>query len=286
MTSDDDLGQVGAPHGTGELVTAGRFGSLTLLSAKALRLYADRGLLPPARVDPSNRYRYYAPDQVRTGWLIGLLRSAGLSLEEIGQIVGADTDSALRHLERSAATLQRRTEAAQALLYRARLHLNQEIAMSRVRSTLEVDRPVLSILRRMSPGEMETVIPREVGRLREAAAANELVVTGDPFGIFHAPVTEDSAGPLEIALPVEGLADVDGEVRSYRLPGGLVANRYAEGPETWYPDVLALYDEVHMWITQTGRAPVGPPREIWHNAPSDAEPLRFTIAWPYAAVPS
>lgn len=284
MTSADAA--VDAPQHPDDLMTAGRFGSLTLLSAKALRIYADRGLLPPSRVDPDNGYRYYAPGQVRAGWLIGLLRSAGLSLEEIGQIVGTDTDTALRHLERSAAALQRRTEAAQALLNRARLHLNQEVTMSQVNTALEVDRSVLSVLRRMSPEEMETLVPREVGRLREVAAAAGLVVTGDPFGIFHAPVTADSDGPLEVTLPVDGLGDLDGEIRSYRLPGGLVATRYAEGPETWFPEVLALYDEVHTWITTAGRIPVGPPREIWHNAPSDPEPLRFTISWPYATPPA
>lgn len=286
MTSAGAPKLVDAPQSPDDLMTAGRFGSLTLLSAKALRIYADSGLLSPSRVDPDNGYRYYAPGQVRTGWLIGLLRSAGLSLEEIGPIVGADTDTALRHLERSAAALQRRTAAAHALLHRARLHLSQEVSMSHIRTALEVDRPVLSVLRRMPPEDMETVIPRELARLREAAAAAGLVVTGDPFGIFHAPITEDSDGPLEVALPVDGLAGLDGEIRSYRLPGGLVATRHAEGPETWFPEVLALYDEVHTWITTAGGTPVGPPREVWHNAPSDPEPLRFTISWPYAIPPA
>lgn len=277
------------PDGPGDpddLMTAGRFASLTLLSAKALRIYADRGLLPPSRVDPRNGYRYYAPDQVPTGWLIGLLRSAGLPLEEIGQVIGTDTATGLRRLERSAAALQRRTRAAQAVLDRVRSHLKEERSMSRVSTALEVDRPVLSILRRMEPAEMGTVIPREVGRLREAAAAAGLVVTGDPFGIFHAPVTVDSDGPLEVALPVDELAPAEGDLRSYRLPGGLVAHRYAEGPETWFPEVLGLYDEVLTWITEGGRVPVGPPRETWHNAPSDPGPLRLTISWPYATPPT
>ena len=52
--------------------------------------------------------------------------------------------------------------------------------------------------------------------------------------------------------------------------------------ETDFPAILALYDEVHSWITDSGRTPVGPPREIWHNAPRDPEPLRLTISWPYA----
>ena len=282
MTPADDRRRLdGSDHLT-DLMTAGRFGSLTLLSAKALRIYADRGLLPPALVDPRNGYRYYAADQVRTGWLIGLLRSAGLSLEEIGQVVGNDSDTGLRHLERLATSLERRTKAAQAVLDRARLHLNKELSMPPVTTTFGTDRPVLSILRRMRPEEMATVIPLAVDRLRDVASDAGLMVTGDPFGIFHASVTDDSDGPLEITLPVDGIADAEGEVRSYRLTGGLVASRYAEGQQTWFPEILALYDEIHTWITQAGRVPVGPPRETWHNSPVGPEPLRLTIAWPYA----
>jgi len=32
---------------------------MTRLSVKALRLYDENGLLPPAHVDPSSGYRYY-----------------------------------------------------------------------------------------------------------------------------------------------------------------------------------------------------------------------------------
>lgn len=282
MTRDDDQRSLAGPDHLDDLMTAGRFGSLTLLSAKALRIYAERGLLPPSRVDPRNGYRYYAPEQVRTGWLIGLLRSAGLSLEEIGQVVGTDTDTGLRHLERMATAMERRTNAAQAVLHRARLHLDKELSMSPVSTTLQPDRPVLSILRRIRPEEMGTVIPQDVNRLREVAANAGLMVTGDPFGIFHAPVTADYDGPLEITLPVDEIAEAHGDVRSYRLTGGMVATRYAEGPETWFPEILALYDEIHTWITEAGRVPVGPPRETWHNAPTDPEPLKLTISWPYA----
>ena len=45
---------------------AGRFGALTQLSPKALRLYADQGLLVPDRIDPATGYRYYAISQAAT----------------------------------------------------------------------------------------------------------------------------------------------------------------------------------------------------------------------------
>lgn len=161
--------------------------------------------------------------------------------------------------------------------------------MTEPSTRVETDRPVLSVLRRMRPDEMDEVISGEAHRLREIARTAGLTVTGDAFGIFHAPVTDDSDGPLEIAVPVDDLLGADAapaagdDVRGYRLAGGHVAERHAAGPETFFPEILALYDEVHSWITASGRTPVGPPREIWHNAPRDPEPLRLTISWPYAS---
>ena len=271
-------------------MTAGRFGQETLLSAKALRIYADRGLLPPRWVDPANGYRYYGADQVRTGWLIALLRSADLSLEDIADIVGAPATERSAQFERAVDAARQRAEVNLSVLGRARHHLRGESTMTDLSTRVESDRAVLSVLRRMRPDEMDEVISGEAARLREIARAAGLTVTGDAFGIFHAPVTEESDGPLEIAVPVDGLLGADatpgdaGDVRSYRLAGGHVAERRAEGPETDFPDILALYDEVHTWITDSGRTPVGPPREIWHNAPRDPEPLRLTISWPYATV--
>jgi DNA-binding transcriptional MerR regulator len=269
------------PHQAG-LMTAGQFSGQTLLSAKALRIYAERGLLLPHFVDPINGYRYYAPAQVPTGWLISLLRSAELSLEQIRLIITTDPESALGLIEQAAVAIERRSEAVQAVLHQARLRLLQEVDMSHVSTTLEGDRPVLSVMKRMRPEDMDDIIASTVRRLRQLATAAGLTATGDPFGVFHAPITADSDGPLEIALPVDDLADTNDDVRSYRLPGGMMANRHAEGPETSFPEILGLYDELHSWITNAGRVPVGPPRETWHNLPTDPEPLRLTISWPYA----
>ncbi|MEI2267757.1 MerR family transcriptional regulator [Microbacterium sp. No. 7] len=268
-----------------EWMTAGRFGASTLLSAKALRIYADRGLLVPRRVDAETGYRYYSGDQVPTGWLIALLRSADLSLDQIASIVDlsdTDPDAAVALIDEATAAMDRRTQAHHVVLARARLHLTKETLMSAVETAIEADRPVLSVMRRMAPQEMDQIIHDGVHHLRQIAGRAGLQVTGDAFGVFHAPVTDDSDGPLEIVVPVDGLIDGDDDVRSYRMTGGQVALRHAEGNETDFPEILALYDEVHAWITDAGRTPIGPPREIWHNSPRDDEPLRLTVAWPFA----
>ncbi len=44
-----------------ERMTIGEFAREAGLTAKALRLYDEMGLIEPAEVDPATGYRYYAP---------------------------------------------------------------------------------------------------------------------------------------------------------------------------------------------------------------------------------
>jgi len=68
------------------LLTIGAFAALTRLSPKALRLYADLGLLSPAHVDPVTGYRFYAPAQQERARLVAWLRRLGLPLAQIRTI--------------------------------------------------------------------------------------------------------------------------------------------------------------------------------------------------------
>ncbi|MBS0344208.1 MAG: MerR family transcriptional regulator [Proteobacteria bacterium] len=65
----------------GPAEAAGRLG----VSAKALRLYEERGLLTPAR-NPAG-WRSYGPDQMRRGGDIVALRALGLSLAQIAGVL-------------------------------------------------------------------------------------------------------------------------------------------------------------------------------------------------------
>ncbi|MGW5667680.1 MerR family transcriptional regulator [Micromonospora sp. NPDC003776] len=66
-----------------ELLTIGAFARAARLTPKALRLYDELGLLPPAAVDPHSGYRYYEPTQLDRARLIAALRRAGMPLAEI-----------------------------------------------------------------------------------------------------------------------------------------------------------------------------------------------------------
>jgi serine/threonine protein phosphatase PrpC len=66
-----------------ELLTIGAFARAAKLTPKALRLYDQLGLLPPAAIDPGSGYRLYDAAQLRQARLIARLRRLGMPLAEI-----------------------------------------------------------------------------------------------------------------------------------------------------------------------------------------------------------
>src|SRR5690606_8128134 len=69
---------------------AGRFGAEARLTPKALRLYAELGLLVPRRTDPATGYRYYHRDQLDRARLISRLRRLELPLAKIATLLDAE----------------------------------------------------------------------------------------------------------------------------------------------------------------------------------------------------
>lgn len=63
-----------------DLMSIGDFARRSRLSANALRLYDELGLLPPARVDAGSGYRYYAAAQLERARLVAALRQLQVPL--------------------------------------------------------------------------------------------------------------------------------------------------------------------------------------------------------------
>jgi len=76
----------------GELARSSR------LSAKALRLDDELGLLPPADVDEDSAYRFYAPGQLEKARLTATLRQLQLSLAELKAILALELAEAARRV--------------------------------------------------------------------------------------------------------------------------------------------------------------------------------------------
>jgi DNA-binding transcriptional MerR regulator len=70
------------------LLTIGAFARAAGLTPKALRLYDELGLLPPAAVDAESGYRLYDPQQLPQARLIAELRRIDMPLAEIRTVGG------------------------------------------------------------------------------------------------------------------------------------------------------------------------------------------------------
>jgi serine/threonine protein phosphatase PrpC len=86
------------------LVSIGDFSARCGLSLKMLRTYSAIGLLTPAAIDKSSGYRYYAPSQVEVAKTIARLRSAGVSLAEIGRFLAEPSAAVIDRWEQELAT--------------------------------------------------------------------------------------------------------------------------------------------------------------------------------------
>ncbi len=103
-----------------ELLTIGEFARASRLSAKALRLYDELGLLRPHAVDKWSGYRYYSPDQLEKARLVAQLRRVGMPLARIAALMDlAPADAAAEvaaFLAAAEADLAERQRLAQVLI--------------------------------------------------------------------------------------------------------------------------------------------------------------------------
>ena len=94
-----------------ELLTIGVFAKASRLSPKALRLYDELGLLPPARVDPATGYRFYAPGQLEQAQLVAWLRRLGMPLARIREVCELDAAAAAQEVRAFWARIEAETAA-------------------------------------------------------------------------------------------------------------------------------------------------------------------------------
>lgn len=74
------------------LMTIGEIAAFYHVSVKAIRVYEKKGIIVPAKINPSTGYRYYTADQVHTLNALLELKSLGFSLSEIKTIIAGELD--------------------------------------------------------------------------------------------------------------------------------------------------------------------------------------------------
>ena len=196
-----------------DLMSIGEFARLSRLSAKALRLYDELGLLPPAQVDPDSGYRWYAAGQLDNARLVASLRQIGVPLAQIRLILSLEPDAAAAQVgaywSGSEADHAARRSLAGYLV--DRLTGKKRNVMYEVKVRDIPARSLLCLLRHASNEQAVWDLGKEViGMLKARPTPRVEGVAGAAFLIYYGEVNQDSDGPVEFCWPVP--QDLAGEL--------------------------------------------------------------------------
>lgn len=250
--------------GGGRLLAIGELARRSGLSVSAVRFYGDRGLLPPAHVDPASGYRSYDERQVDDALLIRDLRRLGLALAEVGAYLAAGprarrdlVDDRIRDLERQlrdartvARTLHTRATPPEDPMTSA-----TTVSARELRSALDQVLPAAS-----RDGELPALgcvlIEAKDGSLRLVAtdryrlAVRDLVAVAPSDVAFRALLPADALRDLHAEMSDSGTAAVSLEDDRVVVRAGDVDRAERQGPGDFpdYEDVLVADRQAHQVV--------------------------------------
>lgn len=229
-----------------DLMLPGEFGAATRLSSKALRLYAEQGLLVPAGIDPATGYRRYHRDQIPRGRLIARLRTLDLPLTRIACLIDLGPHGRRAELRAwlaaQEAQLRHRRELVEAL--------DDAVAPITAAPRLRARPPRKLLCReqRVHIGELDTFVTDAQLCIRARLRATGLPHDGPTLVHFHGFVTHDSDGPVEVAVPFTGSVEPVDDLRVRLSPAGTDVYLPVTEADAGFPDILRAYETVEAWI--------------------------------------
>ncbi len=254
------------------LVPIGRFSKMTRLSVKALRLYAENGLLPPAHVDPSSGYRYYDLAQANRAEAVRILRSVDMPLDEILEVLDADDPELVHkrllvHRDR----LMERLEAQESMLaYLESLIRRKDGIMPYDVQVMEAEPQLVAAVKvHTNLSRIGDDIAKGFGSVVRVLGQEGISPSGAPLIVYHDVIDEETDGDIEICVPTATQIAGDSDVYGRTLEGGTVATTVHHGP---YQEIAPAYHTLTGWVSQHGHAMAGPPREVYLNDPQMVPP--------------
>jgi DNA-binding transcriptional MerR regulator len=186
-----------------EEISIGEFARRSRLSLKALRLYDERGVLVPSRVDPASGYRYYDTAQLEQARLVVMLRQLQLPLAAIKELLECDpADAATRvaeHWRDAEAAHDARRELADYLVSRMS---GKRSVMYEVATREIPERSLLCLKRNVAEQEMWAFGKEFIAILRERPLPKIEGREGAMLCIWWGLVNADGDGPIEWCAPV------------------------------------------------------------------------------------
>lgn len=246
-----------------EPMSISEFARRSRLSPKALRLYDEMGLLPPARVDASTGYRYYGTDQIESARLIAALRQLGIPFAEIKVVLDLEPEMAAERVADywSAVETEHAARRDLADFVVKRLHGKRSV-MYEVETRQIPSRSLLCLKRNVYVEAGAWAFGKEfVGLLKERTLPHMEGIDGAVFCIYWSEVSDDSDGPLEWCRPVpdeeaEALATQFPELTLRTEPAHLEAFvNIGPGGQTSAVQWQLVSESLHAWGEERGVEP-------------------------------
>jgi DNA-binding transcriptional MerR regulator len=184
-------------------ISIGEFARRSRLSLKALRLYDERGVLVPSRVDQASGYRYYDSAQLDDARLVVMLRQLQLPLAAVKELLACDpADAAARiaeHWRDAEAAHDARRELADYLVSRLR---GERSVMYEVATREIPERSLLCLKREVSEQGQWAFGKEFIGIWRKRPLPLMEGRAGASFCIWWSHPSADSDGLIEWCRPV------------------------------------------------------------------------------------
>jgi DNA-binding transcriptional MerR regulator len=243
-------------------VSIGEFARLSRLSPKALRLYDELGLLPPARVDPGTGYRWYETGQLKRAGLVASLRRIGVPLAQVGELLELDSAEAVADRVIAYWSGVEAEHAARRDLagYLVRQLTGDSADLYQVATRELPERRLLCLKRNVDEAAAWALGREFIGIVGRRPAPRLPGRAGATFTIYYGEVSEDSDGPVEWCRPVP---DDQAEVAATGFPELTLRTEPAHeeafvhlGDTVASPPRWQLLQEVlRSWVAEHDRRP-------------------------------
>lgn len=197
------------------MLSIGEFSKICRVSTKALRYYAEIGLLLPDEINPENGYRYYSIEQLEKMLFINRLKSYNFSLEEIKTILTSkeSTDEKLYPaLIEKKKELERQIQEFENSLEKLNGDLSNIESGKSIMSYLEsIDvqfaqvpgMHLLSIRKLVHESEFPDEYSNCFSKIFKQIADSKLTITAPPMVLFHSSEFSPSGLDTEFSVPVK-----------------------------------------------------------------------------------
>ncbi|RJP29992.1 MAG: MerR family transcriptional regulator [Candidatus Omnitrophota bacterium] len=248
------------------MFSIGEFSRITGLSIKALRLYHEKGILVPHRIDQHTGYRYYNHQNVEKARVIQELKALEFSLAEIQNMLEHVSEEAeiIEALENQKDLLSVKIENYTKIVNTLDSIITNEKEMQKMsqQQTFEVveklveDQLIAGIRfkgKYCDCGKAIGKICRSMGRY----------MCGKPFNLYYDAEYKEDDADIESCIPVKQSKPVEGiDIRT--LPGGKCISLIHKGP---YEELGRSYEKIIAYAKEKDLKLKTPSREIYLKGP-------------------